>query len=263
MVELKRWFENHATRFRGPDPYINDHLEMKRKHTWRTCEEILYLASRLHLDENETRIAEAIALLHDVGRFPQFATYRTFNDAKSVNHGSLGIEILKREGILDLFDAEERAWVETAIECHGHKSLPDGLKDPGLFFLKLIRDADKLDIFRLAISRYKNPNQNGGISPDLPDGPDVSEEVRQSVLAGRLMEYKDLRNLNDFKLCQIGWVYDINFVASLERLETNRTVDQMFSVLPHTDEIAEVERAVRGYIDARIAEGISPAGRLV
>ena len=42
------------------------------------------------------RIAEAVALLHDVGRFEQYKRYGTFNDRKSVNHAALGVEIMKK-----------------------------------------------------------------------------------------------------------------------------------------------------------------------
>ena len=75
---------------------------MKQEHTGRTCKEILELAEQLALDDRQKQIAEVVALFHDVGRFPQFAEYRTFNDAQSIDHSHLGVEILRREGVLDV-----------------------------------------------------------------------------------------------------------------------------------------------------------------
>jgi hypothetical protein len=47
----------------------------------------------------ETRLAEAIGLCHDVGRFRQVTVYRTFRDHDSVDHGRLGVEELLAAGI--------------------------------------------------------------------------------------------------------------------------------------------------------------------
>ena len=252
VEELKRWFEAYSSSFFGSDDFVNRHLQMKREHTRRTCEGILHLAKELSLKGNETRIAETVALLHDIGRFPQFVAFRTYNDAKSINHCALGIDVLRREGVLKSLDEQERLWVETAIAHHGQKTLPENLNGPALLFLKLIRDADKLDIFRIVIQRYRSYQEDpGGTLLELPDEPEISPEVLDAVLNRRLIDYGDLHTFNDFKLCQIGWVYDMNFPASLEKLESGKILDEMFSFLPQSPEIAEVRRRIRSYIATR------------
>jgi hypothetical protein len=253
LEELKRWFEAYSSSYFGSDDYVNSHLQMKKGHTWRTCEEILHLANEISLDGNETRIAEAVALLHDIGRFPQFVSYQTYNDVKSINHCALGIQVLRQERVLEHLDEAERSWVETAVAHHGQKSLPENLNGQALLFLKLIRDADKLDIFQIVIQRYRCYREDpGGILLELPDEPQVSPEVLDAVLKGDLIDYGSLRTMNDFKLCQIGWVYDMNFPASLEKLKSGKILDEMFNFLPQTPEITEVQSKVRSYIDTRI-----------
>jgi hypothetical protein len=253
LDEFRRWFETYSSRFFGSDDYVNYHVQMKREHTWRTCKEILHLTKELALDGNETRIAEAVALLHDIGRFPQFASYRTYNDAKSVNHCALAIQVLRQEGALESLNEKEKLWVEAAIAHHGQKSLPENLNGQALLFLKLIRDADKLDIFKIVIQRYRSYQEDpGGILLELPDEPQVSPEVLEAVLKGKLIDYDMLHTLNDFKLCQIGWVYDMNFPASLEKLQSGKILDELFSLLPQTPEIAEVRSKICAYIDTRI-----------
>ena len=81
---------------------------LKQLHSRRTCEEMLYLADELGLSENQKRIADVIALLHDIGRFEQFVGYRTYNDAKSVNHCLLGLDVLEKSAVFDGLDASER-----------------------------------------------------------------------------------------------------------------------------------------------------------
>jgi hypothetical protein len=256
LDELKRWFDAYTNRFFGQDDYVNLHLRLKQEHTRRTREEILYLAGRLALDDNQMRIAETVALLHDVGRFPQFAKYRTYNDVKSVNHCCLGVEVLAQEGVLESLDSQEKEWIRTAVAHHGRKDLPADLNGQGLLFLKLIRDADKLDILRIVTEIYRRHKDDPGkhsFEIELPDEPRVSPQVLEAVLAGQLIEYRSLRTLNDIRLCQIGWVYDLNFTASLERFKAVNLLDELLSYLPQTSEIAEVGRGIHRYIDARLA----------
>ncbi|MEN6575123.1 MAG: HD domain-containing protein [Phycisphaerales bacterium] len=255
LDELKRWFDAYTGRFFGPDEYVNMHLRLKQEHTRRTCGEILHLAGRLALEENQTRVAEAVALLHDVGRFPQFATYRTYNDLRSVNHCCLGVEVLRQERVLETLEPGERQWIETAVACHGRKSLPAGLDGPALLFLKLIRDADKLDIYRIVADVYRRHREDpAGFSfeIELPDEPRITPEVLDAILAGRLIEHASLRTLNDMRVCQIGWVYDLNFTASLERLQAGGWLKELFDYLPRNDQTEHVRRKVLEYVESRL-----------
>jgi len=255
------WLDAYIGRFYGDDEYVNAHIQLKQEHTRRTRDEILLLAGQLALDDDQTRIAEVIALFHDIGRFPQFATYRTHNDSKSVDHCQLGVEVLQREGILDTVRRDERQWIQTAVEHHGRKSLPADLKGQALLFAKLIRDADKLDVFHIITSNYRAYRDNPAkfsYEIELPDGPDYSPNVIQAVLNETLVDYRDLRTLNDMKLCQIGWVYDMNFAAGLERIRQRRYIEDLLSFLPQTADTARVRQKVLAYIDMRLARTRQP-----
>ncbi len=257
LDELKRWLDAYTNRFFGQDEYVNRHLRLKQEHTDQTREQILYLAGRLALDENRTRIAETIALLHDVGRFPQFARYRTYNDLRSVNHCCLGVEVLHQERVLESLPPQEREWVRIAVAHHGRKALPPDLDDETLLYLKLIRDADKLDILRIVTEiyrRHKDDPQKNSFEIELPDEPRMTPEVVEAVLAGQLIDYKCLRTLNDIRLCQIGWVYDFNFVASLERLQACNWLDELFSYLPQGEQVQSLRRNVSDYIASRLTD---------
>jgi hypothetical protein len=259
LDNFRRWFDTYTSRFFSDDEYVNAHLRIKREHTRRTGEEILLLAEQLALDEQQKRTAEMIALFHDVGRFPQFAEYRTYNDARSVDHARLSVEILRGEGVLAALRREQRQWIETAIEHHGRKSLPPDLRGQPLLFAKLIRDADKLDILRIVVEVYqRHQSQPGTMSfqSELPDEPRVSPEVLEAVLNERLVDHASLRTLNDMRLCQLGWVYDMNFAAALVRLRERGFLPQLLRFLPATPEIDRVREKVLTYVDARIHEGV-------
>jgi hypothetical protein len=254
---FRRWFDAYTNRFLGKNEYVDAHLRIKQEHTQHTCAEILFLAERLALDDNQKRIAETVALFHDLGRFPQFSEYRTYTDARSVDHARLSVEVLRQEGVLGSLRREERQWVETAIEHHGRKSLPADLDGQALLFSKLIRDADKLDIFRVVVEIYRRHRADPDkfqFEIELPDEPHYSPEVLEAVMGAQLMEYTKLRTLNDLRLCQIGWVHDMNFAASLERLKDRGFLDRLFDYLPQTADTAKVRDKIHEHIEARLAE---------
>lgn len=259
LDNFRLWFEAYSTRFFGEDPYINAHLRMKQEHIGRTCREILVLAEHLALDDHQKQIAEVVALFHDVGRFPQFAQYRTFNDAESIDHSHLGVEVLRQEGVLDVLRREDRQWVETAVEHHGRKSLPATLNGQALLFAKLIRDADKPDIFRVVIRLYRQYREDPAASLwelDLPDEPWYSTDVCEAVMKGSLIEHSMMRTLNDKMLCKLSWVYDMNFAASLARLREERFLEQILSFLPATPEIERLGEKILAYVDSRVHQGV-------
>jgi hypothetical protein len=258
VERLRVWFDEYTSRFFCDDEYVNAHLLLKQEHTARTCAEIGLLAEELDLDANQKRVAEVVALLHDVGRFPQFAEYRTYNDVKSVDHCQLGVTVLRDEGVLEALSDEERQWVETAVACHGRKVIPSGVAGPALLFLKLIRDADKIDIFRVVLNNYRGYREHPDtflLEIELPDEPGYSGEVLAAVLNQQLVDSRRLRTLNDMKLCQVGWVYDVNFTASLQRIRELGFLDEIFGFLPQTPDIARAREAIHDYIDARLAAG--------
>ena len=71
---------------------------------------------------------------------------------------------------------------------------------------------------------------------------------------GRLVDHASLRTLNDMALCQIGWVFDLNFNASLAALRRRGFLELMFSYLPATDRIEAVRRRIFGYVDSRLGQ---------
>jgi len=256
VEQFRRWFEEYTSRFLRDDEYVNIHIRLKQDHTKKTCEEILYLAEQLALEESQRYVAEVIALFHDIGRFPQFAMYRTYKDVLSVDHCHLGVEVLAQEGILGCLRREEKQWVETAVEHHGRKSLPVDLRGQALLFTKLIRDADKLDIYRIVLANYRafhHEPAKFSFEIELPDEPGYSPAVLDAVVNAGAVDYNDLRTMNDMKLCQLGWVYDMNFVAALERLQQRGYIEELLNLLPQNDDMQRVRRKILEYLESRLA----------
>ncbi len=75
---------------------------------------------------------------------------------------------------------------------------------------------------------------------------------KHDVLAARQSDYHSLTTVNDMKLVHLGWVYDMNFDATLRRFSESRFLNDLLEFLPRTDEIAAVGRKIRYYVNARI-----------
>jgi len=255
LEKFRAWLDDYVADFYGDDDFVNIHLKVKEEHSRRVCREMRYLADELRLAENQKRIAEVIALFHDIGRFEQFIKYRTYSDVQSVNHCMLGLEVLTETKILQQVQEKERELIEKAIEYHGLKKLPGDLDGECLLFSKLIRDADKLDVFYIAIEyykHYKDRQEKFFLELEVPDEPGYSNHIVEAILRGRQIDYSELRTLNDMKLLQLGWVYDVNFTATLKRIRQCRFLETLTDFLPETEDIQKVKEKILSYVDFRI-----------
>ncbi len=69
----------------------------------------------------------------------------------------------------------------------------------------------------------------------------------------QLVGYGRLRTLNDMKLMLIGWVYDINFTATLKRIRERRHLETMFGLLTQTEQVRIVRDKIFAYVDSRLS----------
>lgn len=248
LKEITRWFIRFVRSFEDGDEDRRRNIVLKKDHTSRVCDEILGIGEEFGLTEDELRMAAAIALLHDVGRFEQYAKYGTFSDVRSEDHARLSVAILLRHDVLNGFDDSDRALILRAIEQHNRASLPRNESERTLFFSKLLRDADKLDIWRVVTDYYRIPNgaKNSAIELDLADSPGFSEAVYLDLMNQRIVAIEHIENLNDFKLLQIGWVFDVNFTPTFRRVKERRYLEMIGNALPRTNRIdAIIDVALR------------------
>jgi len=257
LEKLKTWFDDYVASIYGDDAYVNANLKLKEDHSRRTCDEMRYLAEELSLSDNRKRVAELIALFHDIGRFRQFVKYRTYNDTRSEDHCLLSLEVLRETKALEGIEKEEKQLIEKAIEYHGRRELPGDLDGECLLFSQLIRDADKLDVFYVVTEGYKRYRKNPegfNIEAEFADEPRYSKQILEDTLSGRLVEYSSLRTVNDMRLLQLGWVYDVNFTATLKRIKHRRFLEQIIEFLPRTEEIEKLRAKIFEYVDSRIRQ---------
>ncbi len=256
LIEFKKWFEEYFNRFSSQDSDVNKIMNLKRDHTYRVCEEIVALGRQLHLKTPELLLAETMALFHDVGRFEQYQTYKTFLDLKSINHAELAVRILNENQVLKKLTTEEQQIITTAIRLHNRKMLPTAEAETRLFFARLLRDADKLDIWRVVIDYYYRitSETNGAIELGLPETAEISAGAIENLLHEKIVEVEHIKNINDFKLLQIGWIYDVNFMPTLRAVHDRKYLEKILDKLPPVEEIQKVRHAVLNFVERKIAK---------
>lgn len=250
---FRKWFFEYVNKFSSPDSFIQKNIELKVEHTGRVQENILLLAKSEKISEEGCMLAETIALFHDLGRFEQFIKYKTFKDSESENHAILSVSILNREKVLSCLSAEEENLILKAVEYHNLMEIPKNLEKSKLhFFAMLIRDADKIDILRLASEEYsdEDKNLNPALELYLPDTAGYSEPIVSEILNNRIAKIKDMKNRNDVKLLRLSWVFDINFPATFSLLKEYGYLEKIMSSLPDIKETSLLKRHVENYMNS-------------
>lgn len=248
------WFSQYCRSFYTGNEEDQRNLLLKEEHTRHVCENMRRIARDVSPGSFGTMLAETIALFHDIGRFPQYAEYKTFRDSISVNHAVLGTEVLCREGVLKTLPDNEQQTVLQAIQFHNAYSVPDIGDTDALLFMKLIRDADKLDIWRVFFEYLALPEKDraSAVGLGLPDAPEYSGDVLSRVLGRKIASLSMLKTLNDFILMQLSWVYDLNFRTSLILLRERDYVKKLISVLPPSEAIGRLSLVLEDYLTERI-----------
>jgi len=250
---FQSWFNDYVSNFysKGQDQENDWAIQLKEEHSWKVREEIIGISQRLHVSENYILIAEVLGLFHDIGRFYQYQKYRTFRDDLSEDHAKIGTRILTSSHILKDLTEMEKNLIIKGIIYHNIHTLPADIDPRCLFFCKLLRDADKLDIWRVIINHYYKGQDHiskSVLELGLADTPGYSDKILNDLCSGQAPRSSAIRNLNDFKLLQIGWVYDINFHPTFQEIEKRKYLEEIASTLQETQEIKKVLRIVENYL---------------
>jgi putative nucleotidyltransferase with HDIG domain len=247
LENFRRWFSGFTKGFYSADEEHQRNIALKVKHSLLVSENMVLIAEQE--SPEDVLLAEATGLFHDVGRFPQYAQYGTFKDAVSVNHGELGARVLREEGVLEGLPGEEQELILTAVKYHNAFSVPR-IEGPGaLHLLKLVRDADKLDIWRVFIEYYGEDEgqRSSAAGLGLPETGGYSEGTLSFIHEGKSVPLRAARTLDDFKLLQLSWVYDLNFRATHRLLLERGCIEKLAAHLPRNGQIRSAVKRLEDF----------------
>ena len=220
------------------------HIDLKRDHSLR----VHALASKIVAGEGLPRpdLYLAAALLHDIGRFPQFERFGTYRDDVSVDHGDEGTSFLRENGFLDGFSQPDRDCLLEVVRLHNKRELPDGMEPVARSVCEVVRDADKLDIVPVVLSAMAvDGPPDPVVTLGLADEPDAwTPSVLEVVEGGASPVYTDLRYMNDFKLLLASWGPKLVHRSSRRLFTARGCLDRIFATLPDIPRFESLKAAL-------------------
>jgi putative nucleotidyltransferase with HDIG domain len=229
-------------------------IQLKEEHTYRVAKNSAAIAKSLAFENNQRELAEVIGLFHDVGRFKQYSTYKTFNDAKTGSHADIGVDVLRETGILSCLSDVEQELILNAIKYHNLYEIPQKDSPEVILHSKIIRDADKLDGYYIVT----NENEERKYSLDkLDTEPSYSQSLIADIINCKNIKFCNMKYENDRKLLMLSLVFDMNFPFSFLQVLNNGYIDKLISKLPKNEEIDNIHVHIKKYIEKRSVEVFS------
>lgn len=255
LLKAQQAFQNYISNY--------DHeiglIKLKIVHTYKVMDIMKLLCQWLSLNEEDTSIALLIALLHDLGRFEQYRCYQSFEDYKTIDHALFSSQLLFENNLIRSFIDDDRydKIIKVAIEQHNKYKIDEGLDERTLLFVHLIRDADKLDNFRVKETETIETLFN--ISLAELERENISEKIYHQFINNELIYGPDRKTHLDMWISYIAFIFDLYFKESLIYIEENHWIDRSFDrVRPKNKEVQmkykELKRSIKGYVEERLVD---------
>lgn len=258
LIRCRDWFDAYTRGFLTGEDALDLPLRVKIEHTAAVRANMARLASALNRSPEDRTLAELAGLLHDVGRFPQYRQYHTFRDSVSVDHARLGLREIGRHRVLHGMPAATRRELAFAIAHHNAFVLPPHPDQRRTLLARMLRDADKLDIWRVFKAYYVDGRRlNATVDLHLADTPGFTPAALESLRQGRMVRLADVHNRNDFKLLQIAWIYDLNLAPAFALMLDQGHLEALARTLPPDPAVRRVVEDTLGHAAARAA-GVPP-----
>ncbi len=252
LEKIKTWFLTYTEQCMQCGTDCREQLEPRQKHTLLVAKECRLLADDLDWSSDRTYIGEAIGLLHDVGRFSQYADFRTFVDSDSVDHCRRGYDLVKNAGILAPLTPIEQRIILNGIRYHNLKGVRSRSQPESLPYIHLVHDADRIDRFRITLVLIKEHTRERTLSVSL-DGP-VSQHVLKKISTGRSVSRKNIESTLDFYLFRLSSVFTIHYPQTFRRLLESCMFEKVVKRLPDDRTIQDAAEGMLAYIKKRASE---------
>lgn len=278
VINRKNVINAFAEYVRNYDP-SDEKIKLKINHTYRVAGLCQRIAESLGLSEPDVDIAWLLGMLHDIGRFEQIRRFGTFNDVQSVDHAEFGADLLFKEGLIRKFaegyyeecelarsgneEAEQiiknnehhnkdTGLLEMAIRQHNKYRVKEDLTERQRMFCDILRDADKVDIFRV------NADIPMEIIYDV-----TTEELKNGIITKEVLEsfYKKETVLKSVRRSAVDHIVGhISLLFELVYKESYRQAKEqgyVYKLLDFKSDVPEVNAEfddMRKYVDEFLME---------
>ena len=251
LEELKKLYDAYVDTYRDAGGQLPTMMQLKRTHTAFVVKNAEAIADGEGFTDEEREVALAAALLHDTGRYEQLKRYNTFRDSDSVDHAVFSHDIVQEKDWLNKVDRADfvtrgkdsasprvtrgssgkaesfplvseaqKESILKAVLYHNRRDLPNDMDSLTAIAAHTVRDADKLDIFRVLEDQVEHTDWKGdsrafwNLAVSAPPNPVVVECIEN----GKPVDYQNIKSLSDFVLIQVGWMISGLHFATSRRL---------------------------------------------
>lgn len=270
---IKKTFQEYTDRYDSTNPKI----KLKIDHTYRVADLCEQIAQSLELSAAEVDLAWLSGMLHDVGRFEQLRRYNTFSDAQSIDHARFAVELLYDEGLIADYVpeisttelvADARTWrsmgganesptaqsedmplsdilqtLRIAIGEHSAYRIQKGLDERTRMFCQILRDADKVDIFRV-ICDTPMEEVYGFQTKDILCSA-ITPEVMQAFYEHHAVLRKLKKCPADYIVAHGSLTFELVYPESLRIAKEQGYLKQMMSFQSENPDTAEIFEDLR------------------
>ena len=234
-------------------------FELKIVHTYHVAENAREIAEKLNLSKEDIELAELIGLLHDIGRFEELKITKELNSVQ-FNHAGHGSKMLFEKGMIRKFieDSQYDNIIKKAIENHSRLKIEENLEERTLLHSKIIRDADKIDNYRV-----KKDERIEAIFPkrvnrieDMEESK-LSDRVYNTILNKKCVDIYDRVTPLDFWVCILAFTFDLNFNVSYKIVKENDYINVLIDRFEYKDietknRMEKIRKIVNEFVDAKI-----------
>ena len=233
----------------------NERIKGKQQHSLRVMQISEQIAKGLNLVQEEIELAALIGLLHDIARFNQYTQHQTFRDFESFDHGDYALTILEKDIRKYIETDKYDKIIKKAIKNHNKYQIEDGLTQKEKLFSKIIRDADKIDIFYESAEIFWKGKENEVEASKISK--EILEQIKNKVQIKKEKNRK-LENIDEIILV-IALIFDINFKPSFQIIKTENYINKILERYKMKDietqeAIQQIKEVANKYLEEKIKE---------
>ena len=258
LKQVKKTFNQYINQY---DNQSDLGFRLKVVHTMHVVENAKEIAIQMNLDEEDIMLVQLIAYLHDIGRFDELKRLKKF-DSVGNDHALVASNILFDHNLIRDFIVETKYddIIKKAIENHNKFKIEPNLSEKELLHAKIIRDADKLDNFRV---KKEEP-----IEAIFPGKIKTIDELNQSFISKKVFESiqkEECVDIHDriyplyYWICILAFVFDINFIQTLKMIQKQNYINILIDRFEYKNRetkrtMEKIRIIINEYIDRRLKE---------
>ena len=236
-------------------------FNLKVVHTYFVSKNAKELANKLKLSEEDVALAELIGLLHDIGRFEEIKVMNGFDSIK-FNHATYASKMLFEDNLIRYFidDNKYDYIIKNAIENHNKLKIDNNLDDRSLLHARIIRDADKLDNYRVKKDeRIEEIFANRVNSMEELEESKISKKVYETVLLKKCVDIHDRLYPLDYWICVLAFTFDLYFKETLQIVKDNNYINILIDRFDYKNndsknKMEEIRKILNNYIELKLNE---------